>query len=141
MSSTEQETTTGRCACGSVVYRAEGQLRPVLDCHCEPCRRYSGHHLAATSVDADKLFFDQDATLQWWFRTPTIKYGFCNQCGSSLFWQATNESTVSITAGTLDMPTNLTTAAAIHVSEAGDYYTISDQLDQYPLGRGDEEPS
>ena len=48
MSDAEQHE--GRCLCGAVRYAVSGPLRPVLDCHCERCRRFTGHHMAATSA-------------------------------------------------------------------------------------------
>jgi hypothetical protein len=39
---------------------------------------------------------------------------------------------VWIAAGTLDPPTGLRTVAHTYVADAGDYYTIADDLKTYP---------
>lgn len=113
----------GRCECGTVRYETTGPLRDVFNCHCSRCRRFTGHHMAATAVAADQLRLLASKTLTWYEPVEGVHYGFCNRCGSSLFWKTdATSSTVSITAGTLDQPTGLHTTAAWWVSEAGDYH-------------------
>lgn len=128
--------STGGCACGAVRYQVNGPLRPVVNCHCEPCRRSTGHFMAATAAAVDDVAFDADAGLRWFQRTPTVKYGFCGDCGSTLFWKAADSpSVMSITAGSVDMPTGLTTDSALFVSEAGDYHTLDQSITSYDFGR------
>ncbi|MEE2769078.1 MAG: GFA family protein, partial [Actinomycetota bacterium] len=61
-----------------------GELREVINCHCEPCRRFTGHFMAGTAAATNDLIMESDGTLAWWWRTPTVRYGFCSACGSSL---------------------------------------------------------
>jgi hypothetical protein len=108
-----------------VRYVVDGELRDVFDCHCERCRRFTGHHMAASAADTAAISVEDEGGLLRWYRpVPDAAYAFCSACGSSLFWRAsaTPERT-SICAGTLDQPTGLRTVAAWWVSEAGDYYT------------------
>src|SRR5215218_10688561 len=99
---------TGRCLCGAVTYSIAGPLREVMNCYCERCRRFTGHHLAATAGDlGDVAITDPDVQLTW-YRVPGAEYGFCRSCGSSLFWRAdTSPTRLSICAGTLHPPTGL----------------------------------
>ena len=118
----------GRCACGAVRYTVRGDLRDVIDCHCPRCRRTTGHHMAATSAHLSTLDVDDpDGRLRWWEASPGVFYGFCRECGSSLFWRNDDEPhRWSITAGTLDQPTGLTTVEALWTAEAGDYHDLGD---------------
>jgi hypothetical protein len=50
--------------------------------------------------------------------------GFCGECGSSLFWDAPDRETISIAAGTLDLPTGLRTVKHIYTASASDYYEL-----------------
>jgi len=120
----------GRCLCGSVQYEVRGPLRPVVYCHCEMCRRTSGHFVAATACARQDLVLRSSATLQWYQSSTTARRGFCGQCGSNLFWEPLGESRISIMAGTLDSPTGLTAQGHIFVAEAGDYYRITAGLPQ-----------
>jgi hypothetical protein len=128
---------TGGCACRAVRYRVEGDLRPVVACHCETCRRITGHHVAATACGRDRLTLESAGTLTWWASSPGIRRGFCGRCGGNLFWEREGDQTVSIGAGTLDLPTGLTLVGHIFTAEKGDYYELEDGLPQAALRPGD----
>ena len=121
----EVSSAHGRCLCGGIRYVVRGELRDVLNCHCSRCRRFTGHHMAATSANRENLSIDDaDSLLSWFHPVPEAGYGFCSRCGSSLFWQSTSSpERLTICAGTLEPPTGLTTVAAWWTSEASDYHT------------------
>jgi hypothetical protein len=123
---------TGGCACGGVRYWITGHLRDVVHCHCEPCRRITGHHMAATAALRSDVHFESDDSLRWYQRTDTVRYGFCSTCGATLFWEAADKAdTVSIAGGTLDQPTGLTTVLAIWADGASDFHRLDDTIATY----------
>ena len=123
---------TGRCECAGVRYRVDGPLRDVYNCHCSRCRRFTGHHLAATAARPEHVSFESDETLRWYRPDDTVAYGFCARCGSSLFWTAKEiPDKLCITAGTLDQPTGLSTAKAWWVAEAGDYFARAPGVQEF----------
>ena len=121
------ERSTGACLCGAVSYEVRGPLRDVLVCHCEECRRWTGHVAACTAALKADLVLREQRGLRW-VQSPRsdehARRGFCSECGSSLFWDAPGRETISITAGTLDGATGLRTAGHWYVSQAGDYYDL-----------------
>jgi len=117
----------GGCLCGAVSYQTTGSLRPVVACHCNQCRKSTGHHVAATSVNRDDITITGDVT--WFESSDTARRGFCATCGSNLFWDGAGEN-LSIMAGTLDGATGLKTVGHIYCADKGDYYEISDGLPQ-----------
>ena len=114
----------GRCLCGAVTYAVTGPLRDVINCHCHRCRRFTGHHMAATSAALDDVEIDDaDGLLTWFHPVDGAAYAFCRQCGSSLFWRGSSKpDRLSICAGTLEPPTGLRTVEAWWTSEASDYH-------------------
>jgi hypothetical protein len=118
----------GRCLCGGIRYAVRGELRDVINCHCERCRRFTGHHMAATRARLEDISIeDADSLLRWFFPVPEAGYAFCSRCGSSLFWQsAADPARRSICAGTLDTPTGLRTTQALWTSQASDYHSRPD---------------
>lgn len=121
------DTHTGRCECGGVSYRTSAPLRDVINCHCPRCRRFSGHHLAGTAVDAVALHLLSSESLRWYEAAAGVEYGFCGICGSSLFWRtAATAERITICAGTLEQPTGLRTTQAWWVSTAADYHDRPD---------------
>jgi hypothetical protein len=118
---------SGRCLCGSVTYSVTHGLRDVLNCYCERCRRFTGHHLAATAASADDVSIEDPTRQLTWYAVEGADYGFCRTCGSSLFWRATaHPARLSICAGSLDPPTGLSTVEAWWASQASDYFTRPD---------------
>lgn len=126
----------GRCLCGDVRYTITGALRPVVFCHCEQCRRTSGHHVAATACAIDDLTLTHNDGLRWYRSSEHAERGFCQRCGTSLFWRPDHREYISVMAGTLDSPTGLSADAHIFVGSKSDYYTISDGLPQHEADGG-----
>ena len=118
----------GHCLCEGVQYEVRGALRPVVYCHCDMCRRTSGHFVAATACAREDLVLTAAATLQWYDSSSSARRGFCGRCGASLFWDPVGEGRIAIMAGTLDLPTGLVAKGHLFVAEAGDYYRIDDDL-------------
>jgi len=119
------EPKTGGCLCGAITYALSGPLRPVIYCHCQQCRKSSGHHVAATSVPRNAVRISGEIT---WFQSSALaKRGFCANCGSNLFWDGAGEN-LSIFAGTLDDSSGLSAKGHIYVADKGAYYDLSDGL-------------
>ena len=119
------KTKTGSCLCGGIHYAVSGPLRPVVACHCNQCRKTSGHYAAATQCAAENLTIEGD-TLAWFKSSDAAERGFCKRCGSNLFWRRFGNGNVSIWAGTLDGPTGLRMEAQLYVESKGDYYDLPD---------------
>lgn len=133
--SRHEVTATGSCLCGAVRYEVHGPLRDVIACHCEQCRRTSGHFVAATATRPEHLVLNEDKGLRW-YRSPSerMRRGFCQYCGSSIFFVPDSGERISIAAGTFDAATGLKLVADIFVEEAGDYYKMSDAARQVQGG-------
>ena len=114
----------GRCLCGAVTFKIKGELRQVLVCHCSQCRRSSGHQWAATAAPVEAIEIDCQNTLSWYRSSSKAKRGFCSRCGSSLFWQLDGSTSLSIAAGSLNLPTGLSTQEHIYFENASDYYRV-----------------
>jgi hypothetical protein len=89
---------TGGCLCGQVRYEVRGKLRDVIACHCEQCRRTSGHFVAATACRRGAFALMKSETLKWYVAKSGFRRGFCSECGSSLFFEENGGERVSIAA-------------------------------------------
>ena len=127
-------TRHGGCLCGRVRYTCHGDLRPVVACHCEQCRRTSGHFVAAAQARRSDVEIHGEGSLRWYESSPGIRRGFCGTCGASMLWERQGSGRISIMAGTLDQPTGLQLVQHIYTAYAGDYYTIAGDLPQAPEG-------
>jgi len=120
----------GECLCGAVTFEVTDGARGYSVCHCSQCRKQSGHTWA--SGYAPEANIEIDGEVRWFAATPLAKRGFCPTCGSSLFWKAHAEDTLSFALGAVDNPTGVTLQKHIFVADKGDYYEIADGLPQRP---------
>ena len=116
---------TGRCLCGGVEFEVAPPLREIFICHCSLCRRAGTLAGAYTEVATAALRLDKTETLAWFVDPNERERGFCNRCGSILFWRSSPD-TISVSAGALDDPPEgaLGVAEHIFVSSAASWETV-----------------
>lgn len=115
----------GGCGCGAVTYRIEGIVEPVLHCHCENCRRLSGNFVAATRVPVESLAITDPEGRLSWHDLDYARYGFCRDCGSTLFYQAADRShLISVMVGTLDVSPDLPLGGVWFAAEAQSHHVL-----------------
>ncbi len=125
----------GSCHCGAVKYTVIGKLRDVLACHCNQCRKQTGHFYAATSADDNDLTIEGEDNLTWYSASADAKRGFCSTCGSALFWKGNGRNETSILAGSLDDEAGIKLSTHIYVADKGQYYEINDDLPKFDQSR------
>lgn len=126
---------SGRCLCGGVAFEAAGDSLEADACHCAQCRRWSGHYWASVNAPLASFKVTSGAEkIRWHRSSDAVRRGFCESCGSALFWHPDRNSEhahmISISAGSLDPPTQLKLTKHIFVRSKGDYYAIADGLPQ-----------
>lgn len=134
------QTFSGRCLCGAVSYEVRGPLTETHACHCNMCRRQSGHFVVATGCKREHFVLTEERGLKWYRSSDWAKRGFCSECGSALFWDGGDEE-ISINAGNLEQPTGLSIEKHIFLADKADYYDVSDDLPKFadyqtPLSAG-----
>ncbi len=130
------EVHTGGCACGIVRYRVEGEMRPVVACHCGQCRKTYTNYAAFSAAKRADLAIDNAAAVTWFESSPGVRRGFCSRCGSGLFWDNSAHDFVSVAAGSLDQPSGLRQVRHIFMDDKADFYEIGDGLEKFPQGQG-----
>ena len=81
-----------------------------------------------TSTLVANIAFTSSKSLRWFRSSESAERGFCDTCGSNLFWHPIGSDAMSITAGSLDAPTGLSIEKHIFVGDKSDYYQIQDHL-------------
>lgn len=99
---------TGRCLCGSVTFRAEGDAVIQAACHCTDCQRQTGGPFSVI-VGVPRESFSAAGESLSTFSTVGTDHGgetqrsFCSKCGSPVFSiAAVAPELVFIKAGALD---------------------------------------
>ncbi len=81
---------TGRCGCGAIRVAAARLQRHAMHCHCENCRRLTGNFVSAVRVRHEDLTWDDPDGHLGEHDLGYARYGFCRNCGSTLYFQATD---------------------------------------------------
>ncbi|WP_298915580.1 GFA family protein [uncultured Roseobacter sp.] len=113
----------GSCLCGAVTYVARGTPGAPAACHCNQCRKQSGHVWASSYVDDGAL--EIAGEVRWFKSSDKARRGFCPTCGSALFWDHEDDPFICFSTGSIDGPTGLRLRGHIHTADKGDYYAIS----------------
>ncbi len=80
----------GGCLCGAVRFHFEGASLWCAHCHCTLCQRAHGAPVVTwVGVPREHFHLDAGAHLRWYDSTPGASRGFCDACGSTLFFQST----------------------------------------------------
>lgn len=124
-------SASGGCLCGAVRYKVNGPLRDVVNCHCAMCRRLHGGFGPHSKAAKTDIVVIRDDGLVWYQTSAIARRGFCQRCGSGLFWEPIAQDATGIVAGTLDAPTGLKTIGHIFVGEKSDFYEIHDDQPQF----------
>lgn len=120
----------GSCLCGAVTFEVSGELLEPDACHCQKCRKHSGHFFASTNVPKASLAIGGEDHVTWHQSSEKVRRGFCATCGSSLFWDPVFRDWIAVAMGAFDTPTRTQLAVHIFVDAKGDYYDIADGLPQ-----------
>lgn len=120
----------GSCQCGAVEFEVTAELEAPDACHCNECRKSTGHYLVSTDVKKDNLKISGEENISWFQSSDKVRRGFCLMCGSTLFFDAIFKDWIGVSMGAFDKPTDTKLAKHIFTAEIGDYYEINDGLPQ-----------
>lgn len=116
----------GQCLCGAVRFVAQAASQSVGACHCNTCRKWTGGPLMAVECGTDVEFSGQDsigvyASSNW------AERGFCQKCGTGLFYKLKQPGLYIIPAGILDIESQLNFDNQVFIDEKPGYYCFSNQ--------------
>lgn len=118
------------CLCGDVTFEVSGNLPDAISCHCQMCRKATGHHLVSTEVEREQLKITRAENLLWYQSSTKARRGFCGSCGSTLFFDPPHTRWIAIAMGCFDGETDAKIDRHIFVDDKGDYYDIADGVPQ-----------
>lgn len=116
-------TRTGQCLCGAVRFEAEEVEEEFGACHCVMCQRWSGGPFFATSVG--KLRFDGEEHLTRYQSSDWAERGFCNICGSNLFYRIRKMESHEMCVGAFDDKEGFILTSEIFIDKKPDGYAFA----------------
>lgn len=129
--SNSKKVFLGGCLCGAVRFEVNSELRNIVNCHCSMCQKLHGCFGPHSKALKKDILITKDNGLAWYKTSEIARRGFCQLCGSNLFWEPYGQDSTGIVAGALDQPTGLQTMGHIFVGEKADFYELSDDLPKF----------
>ena len=86
-----KEQVNGGCLCGAVGFFASLPSKWCAHCHCSMCRKAHGAgYVTWVGYAQDQVRVTRGVDqLTWYGSSPEAQRGFCQQCGSSMFFRST----------------------------------------------------
>ncbi|WOE30577.1 MULTISPECIES: GFA family protein [unclassified Acinetobacter] len=125
---------TGSCLCGAIHYQICGEIGPIIQCHCQRCRKANGTAFATNAPVAKAAFqwTQGEAYLKKFKSTATTERCFCRECGSPLISiKAHDPDVYRLRIGSLDTPLTEKPTQHIFVASKAQWDEIHDDLPQY----------
>jgi hypothetical protein len=124
---------SGRCYCGAVRYALDGELGPLVNCHCRDCRRASG---AAFATSALVRHSDLRVTAGEEHVRELASAGgarcFCARCGGRLWNRAASlPDFLVLLVATLDREPETAPILHVNVESKAPWYEILDAAPQH----------
>ena len=93
----------GSCLCESISFEIITECRYSVLCHCTMCQKSNAEFSNYTKVQKNNFKFLSKKNLKWFFSSKNFKRGFCNNCGSSLFFQSRHaDEAIAVSTGSLN---------------------------------------
>ncbi|MCY0964602.1 GFA family protein [Parathalassolituus penaei] len=124
----------GSCLCGAVQYELDGELGPMVMCHCQRCRKANGAAYAVNAPinSAEFRWVSGETALAEFESSPGVLRVFCQRCASPLISRRVSQPELfRLRLGTLDTPIDARPTAHIFVGSKAEWDEIHDDLPQY----------
>lgn len=127
---------TGRCACGAVTLRIDGEPLSTRQCWCRQCQQ-----IAAGGPTHNAIFKGEDIAVSGMLAHSswpaasgnTLSFYFCPACGSQVYGQSSARMHLkTVRFGVIDEPHGLRPGMAIWTDEAPEWAVIDPALEQWP---------
>lgn len=125
---------TGECLCGAIAYEINGELGPIVNCHCSKCRRWHGSAFRTrAAVESQKFkWLRGEDRLSKYHSSERIIKTFCSICGSNLIsLLEDNPDYIGLPLGGLEQDPGHQPSMNIFVGSKSPWYEITDGLPQY----------
>ena len=132
---------TGRCMCGGVRFEIDGNIGPIIYCHCSTCRRASGSAFATNATVRTEIFriVSGKELISEYSALPGTHRGFCSRCGSPIYNRNDQHPEFRrLRLGLLETDPGHGSVGHIYVGSKAPWFPITDSLEQFRESAPDE---
>lgn len=125
-------TCTGRCKCGALRYRLDGQPLFTHACHCLNCQRNTGTAFSMTTIVLTADLTITEGEVAATKPSPRSTALSCANCGTLIYTASTAfPVTVIVKSGTFDDPNVVTPGAHIWVKRKQPWVILPEDVPQF----------
>ena len=92
---------SGSCLCNATHFKAKNMSLNVGACHCNICRKWGGGPFLAVDCGTD-VSFENKENISVFNSSEWAERGFCNKCGSHLYYRLKESNQFFIPVGLFD---------------------------------------
>ena len=115
----------GRCLCKAVTISTEVEHNTLGACHCEMCLKWGSGPLFAVDCGT-AVQIEGEEHVGVYSSSAWAERGFCQQCGSHLFYRLKESGHYSILLGVLDGIDDWQLSEQIFIDEKPDFYSLAE---------------
>lgn len=119
-------TLTAKCLCKKITATAINVTTHVDSCHCSMCRKWSGGPFLALNCGT-QVTFEGNQHIATFSSSDWAERGFCNNCGTHLFYKLKESQQYIMPAGLFDHLEDAEFTTQIFVDEKPAYYDFANQ--------------
>ena len=116
----------GTCLCGGVQVIAKTMSKHVGACHCGICRKWGGGPLMAVDCGTEVLF-ENESSITIFNSSECAERGFCNRCGSHLFYRLKETQQYFIPAGIFNDVNSFEFDHQVFIDNKPSYYSFANK--------------
>lgn len=116
----------GKCLCGAVELQAELASSEVSACHCSTCSTWQGGPMMGVDC-GDSLKMSDESSVVRYESSEWAERGFCNKCGTHLFYYLKPANQYHVPAGLLQTDEEYSLTHQIFIEEKPKYYDFANE--------------
>jgi hypothetical protein len=122
----DRNAVKGSCLCGAVNLSTTSINPHVAACHCSTCRKWGGSSLLAVECGRD-VSFSGEENIGVYPSSDWAERGFCNKCGSHLFYRLKENNHHYIPVGIFDNSKDFVFDLQVFIEEKPEYYSFANE--------------
>ncbi len=116
----------GSCLCGETQITVKDISKSVGACHCEMCRKWGGGPLMAVDCGSEVSFLGEE-NISVYNSSDWADRGFCNQCGTHLFYRLKESKQYIMPVGLFDNDKNFVFDHQIFIEKKPSFYCFENE--------------
>nr|WP_290649104.1 GFA family protein [Aquisalimonas sp.] len=117
---------SGSCLCGAVRVTARAKSNSIGACHCTMCRKWGGGPLFAAECES-AVDFEGTEYISTFDSSEWAERGFCQKCGTHLFYRLKQERHYAIPVGLFDDSDQWIFSEQIFIDQKPSFYSFAQE--------------